>query len=506
MVAQLIPLQSLVIPTPILILVMGGVLAPFMGLLAKRIRFMLREVWAIVVTAVSLYAVYQLYLQVEASVGHVLVISSWGQNPPFSGCFEVDMLGVFMAGSIAFLGLLVAIYSTSYMERETRLTEFYTLFLFLLAGLMGITMAGDFFTLFIFWELMSISSYVLVAFMKQNWGPLEAGFKYFIMSATGSAFLLFSMALLYGMVGNLNFASFAVTFSNATLNPWMITLFSFLLVGFGVKAAIFPLHTWLPDAHPEAPSPVSALLSGVVIETGLYGLIRVLFLIFDPSFFRMPIAVLALLTMTVANLSALKQKDLKRMLAYSSIAQIGYMLVGLAAGTAYGVMGLLLHVFNHSLMKGVAFLSAGSLIHHAETRDIDELKGIGRTMPLTSFTLMVAVLGLGGIPPLNGFISKFILFNSAIGSGLVWLTVAGVLNSALSMGYYLIVVRNLLATPEENHEVHEAPLPMLVVTLFMAVLIIIFGIWPQPAIHVANKAAIGLVENVAEYVSAIFIP
>ena len=119
---------------------------------------------------------------------------------------------------------------------------------------------------------------------------------------------------------------------------------------------------------------------------------------------------------------------------------------------------------------------------------------------------MVAVLGLGGIPPLNGFISKFILFNSAIGSGLVWLTVAGVLNSALSMGYYLIVVRNLLATPEEDHEVHEAPLPMLVVTLFMAVLIIIFGIWPQPAIHVANKAAIGLVENVAEYVSAIFIP
>ena len=506
MVAQLIPLQSLVIPTPVLILVMGGVLAPFMGLLAKRIRFMLREVWAIVVTAVSLYAVYQLYLQVEASVGHVLVISSWGQNPPFSGCFEVDMLGVFMAGSIAFLGLLVAIYSTSYMERETRLTEFYTLFLFLLAGLMGVTMAGDFFTLFIFWELMSISSYVLVAFMKQNWGPLEAGFKYFVMSATGSAFLLFSMAFLYGMVGSLNFASFAVTFSNATLNPWLITLFSFLLVGFGVKAAIFPLHTWLPDAHPEAPSPVSALLSGVVIETGLYGLIRILFLVFDPSFFRMPIAVLAFLTMTVANITALRQKDLKRLLAYSSIAQIGYMLVGLAAGTAYGVMGLLLHIFNHSLMKGVAFLSAGSLIHHAETRDIDELKGIGRTMPLTSFTLVVAMLGLGGIPPLNGFISKFILFNSAIGSGLVWLTVAGVLNSALSMGYYLIVVRNLLATPEEDHGVHEAPLPMLVVTLFMAVLIIVFGVWPQPAIQLANKAAIGLVENVAEYVSAIFIP
>jgi proton-translocating NADH-quinone oxidoreductase chain N len=314
------------------------------------------------------------------------------------------------------------------------------------------------------------------------------------------------MAFLYGMVGSLNFASFVVALSGMDLTPWMMVLFSFLLVGFGVKAAIFPVHTWLPDAHPEAPSPVSALLSGVVIETGLYGLIRILFLVFDPSFFKMPIALLAFLTMTVANLSALRQKDIKRLLAFSSIAQIGYMLVGLAAGTTYGVMGLLLHVFNHSLMKGVAFLSAGSLIHHADTRDIDELRGIGRTMPLTSFTLMVAVLGLGGIPPLNGFISKFIIFNSAIGTGLIWLTVAGVLNSTLSMGYYLIVVRNLLAKPEEDHGIHEAPLPMLVVTLFMAVLIIFFGIWPQPVIQFADKAAIGLVENVVDYVSAIFIP
>ncbi len=499
------PFQGLAVPLPVLVLLVGGVLAPFMGLLAKKNWAMLREVWTIAVTAVSLYTVYGLYLQVEASAGHVLVVSSWGQSPPLSGCFEVDMLGVFMAGCIAFLGLLVAIYSTSYMKRETRLTEFYTLVLFLLAGLVGVTMAGDFFTLFIFWELMSISSYVLVAFMKQNWGPLEAGFKYLVMSATASAFLLFSMAFLYGMTGSLNFASFAVAFWNTPLTPWKIILFSFLIVGFGVKAAIFPLHTWLPDAHPEAPSPVSALLSGVVIETGLYGLTRLLFLVFDPGFFKVPIAVLALLTMTVANISALLQKDLKRLLAFSSIAQIGYMLVGLAAGTTYGVMGLLLHVFNHSLMKGVAFLSAGSLIHYAETRDIDELRGIGRAMPLTSFTLLVAVLGLGGVPPMSGFISKFILFNSAMGSGLAWLTVAGVLNSALSMGYYLIVMRNLLATPKEDHGIHEAPLPMLAVTVLMAVLIVFFGLWPQPAIQLANKAATGLVENVAEYVHIVFM-
>lgn len=504
MVAQMLPLAGFSLPLPVLILLIGGVISPFVGLIAVRSGTRLREAWSFGVTAAALYAVYNLYQQVQAAAGNVLIVSSWGQNPPLSGCFEVDTLGVFMAGSITFLGFLVSIYSTSYMERESRLTEFYTLVLFLLAGLVGVTMAGDFFTLFIFWELMSISSYVLVAFLKQNWGPLEAGFKYLIMSATASAFLLLSMAFLYGMTGNLNFATFAVTFMNTPMTQWMKLLFSVLLIGFGVKAAIFPLHTWLPDAHPEAPSPVSALLSGVVIETGLYALTRVLYLIFDPSFFKLPIAVLALLTMSIANISALYQKDVKRLLAFSSIAQVGYMLVGLAAGTAYGVMGLLLHVFNHSLMKGVAFLSAGSLIHHADTRDIDELRGIGRTMPLTAFSLLVAVLGLGGVPPMNGFVSKVILFNSAMDSGMAWLTVAGVLNSALSMGYYLIVMRSLLATPKESHGLHEAPLPMLGVTMFMAALIILFGFYPQPVIQIANQAAIGLVENVSAYIQAVF--
>jgi len=414
MVAPDLLSQTLQLPLPLAVLLIGGLAMPVLGLLRERARLgRLREAWMFIVTAAAIGSVWLLYQQLRTEPGRILVVSLWGQRPPLGGCFEIDTLSVYMSGSVAFLGFMAAIYSFKYMERESRLTEYYTLVLLMMAGMTGIAMAGDFFTLFIFWELMSLSSYVLVAFLKSRWGPIEAGFKYLIMSATAGAFLLLSMSFLYGMTGTLNFAQLAASLKGAAVTPWMLVLFSSLIIGFGVKSAIVPLHTWLPDAHPEAPSPISALLSGIVIETGLYGLTRVLFLLFDPGFFKLSIAALAVLTMTLANIMALLQQDIKRLLAYSSIAQIGYMLIGLASGTAYGVMGTFLHVFNHSLMKGLAFLSAGSIVHQAETRDIRSLRGVGRMMPFTSFALFVALLGLGGVPATNGFISKFILFNSA---------------------------------------------------------------------------------------------
>jgi len=506
MVAQDFISQGFQIPLPLMVLLLGGIVTPILGLIAERVKIpRLREVWIIVVTTGAFCSVYFLYQQLRTVSGNVIVMLFWGQSPPFGGCFEIDMLSIFMAGSISFLGFLVAIYSVSYMEKESRLTEFYTLVTFMMAGMTGIVMAGDFFTLFIFWELMSLSSYVLVAFLKRRWGPIEAGFKYLLMSATASAFLLLSMSLIYGMTGTLNFAFLAISLREVALSPWIFMLFSSLIIGFGVKSAIVPLHTWLPDAHPEAPSPISALLSGIVIETGLYGLTRVLYLAFDPGFFQIPIAVLAVLTMTLANVTALLQQDLKRLLAYSSIAQIGYMLIGLASGTAYGVMGLFLHIFNHSLMKGMAFLSAGSIVHKTNTRDISSLRGIGRMMPVTSISLFIALLGLGGVPATNGFISKFILFNSAIGTGMAWLAIAGVLNSALSMAYYLRILITFIsrAQGDENIEAREVHPLMVGVTLVMAILIIVFGLWPAPIISFANKASRTLFEGMVTYVNAV---
>lgn len=449
-------------------------------------------------------SVYVLYQQVKATANGVLLMYSWGQAPPLSGCFEIDMLSVYMAGSIAFLGLLVAVYSISYMEHETRLTEFYTLVTFMMAGLFGIVMSGDMFTLFIFWELMGLSSYVLVAFLKQNWGPIEAGFKYLIMSATAGAFLLLSMALLYGMAGTLNFAALASSMRGATLSPWLVLVFSTLVIGFGVKSAIVPLHTWLPDAHPEAPSPISALLSGIVIETGLYAMTRVLYVVFEPSVFRLPMTMLAIITMSLGNIMALRQNDVKRLLAYSSIAQVGYMLIGITTGLSYGLLGTFLHIFNHSMMKGMAFLAVGSIVHETGTRDLNELKGIGRKMPYTTVAVIIAFLGLGGVPGTSGFISKFILFSSSIGAGVSILAVFGVLNSALSMAYYLRVIMTFVnGEGMEGVQVKEAPALMLGVTLVMAFLVILFGFFPGPIMGIASDASKSLIEGLGNYIGAV---
>jgi formate hydrogenlyase subunit 3/multisubunit Na+/H+ antiporter MnhD subunit len=301
------------------------------------------------------------------------------------------------------------------------------------------------------------------------------------------------MAIIYGMTGTLNFAALADSLRGASVSPWIFALFSTLVVGFGVKSAIVPLHTWLPDAHPEAPSPISALLSGIVIETGLYALTRVLFISFEPGIFKLPMAFLAVLTMTLANVMALLQSDIKRLLAYSSIAQIGYMLVGLAAGTAYGAMGLFLHVFNHSMMKGMAFLAAGSIVHETGTRDLKSFRGVGKMMPITSFSLFITLLGLGGVPGTNGFISKYHLFSAAFGSGLGWLGIMGVLNSALSMAYYIRIMQILLGSPEEGFNVHEAPIPIIV----------FLGIWPAPIINFATKASEALVNGLSTFIGAV---
>ena len=497
------PLSASFLPLPLAVLLLGGGTLPLIGLLAEKTGLRrLRELWAIAFSALNLISIYLLYQELRASPGRVIVSSLLG-SPPLAGCFEIDTLGVYMAGCVALLGFLAVVYSYRYMEEESRLTEFYTLVLLMMAGMTGVALAGDFFTLFVFWEMMGVSSYVLVAFLKYRWGPIEAGFKYLIMSATGSAFLLLSMSLIYGMSGTLNFAYLSASLRGVEPSPWLLLLLATLIVGFGVKSAIVPFHTWLPDAHPEAPGPISALLSGIVIETGLYALMRVTYLTFTPSVYRSVFAALAVITMTVANIMALLQNDLKRLLAYSSISQIGYMLIGLSTGTAYGLMGALLHILNHSLMKGLAFLAAGNITHQTGMRDIEKLRGVGRMMPYTMLCLSISLLGLGGVPATNGFISKFILFSSAIGAGMPILAVAGVLNSALSMAYYLRVIKNFISTPEGEFEAEEAPILMVAVNILMALLIILLGLWPQPAIRYADAASKMLVEGLGRYVQAV---
>ena len=491
------------IPTPLFVM-LSPIIVFLLGFIGENIRVeKLREAAAVVMSGAGVVAVYILYLMLKSTPDGILVFYLQA-SPPLAACFEIDMLGIFIAFSVTLLTFFATLYSIRYMEHDTRLTEFYTLLAAMSVGMMGVAFAGDFFTLFVFWELMCIASYVLVAFRKDTWGPIEAGFKYIVMSALGATIIFLAMAFLYGMAGTVNFAQLSYALRGQPMGLWRYMVFGLLVVGFGIKAAVVPLHTWLPDAHPEAPSPISAMLSGMLIETGLYGLCRVLFLVYEPPSFSMTVAALSVATMCFANLLALLQQDIKRLLAYSSIAQMGYMLVGLSAGSAYGILGLAAHVFNHSLMKGLAFLSSGSLIHSTGTRDIGKMKGLGRMMPVTTLTLFIALLGLGGVPSTNGFVSKFILFNSALGAGMWWLAVIGVLNSAFSMAYYLRLMKTLVSTPEEERlKVREAPALMVGVTVAMAVLIVVFGVYPAPVVGFADVASKALVDGLSQYIGAV---
>ncbi len=479
---------------------------PIVGWLAQKIGLnRIRDVYAILGFMLSGYALIGLYEEVSKSRIILIKIATFG--PPLGACLVIDTLSIFMAFTFLLLSIFVSVYSVRYMEHETRVTEYYALFLGMVAGMIGVVFAGDFFTFFIFWELMCVTSYVLVAFRKELWAPIEAAFKYLIMSTFGSVTIFFAMSFLYGMVGTLNFAHLATSIRTVTPNYWLYLTIAMIVVGFGIKAAIVPFHTWLPDAHPEAPSSVSALLSGILIACGIYGLSRILILIFNPAQFQWGIlvAILSVITMTIGNFMALLQSDVKRLLAYSSIAHIGYILVGVAVATETGLGGAFLHVFNHSLMKGLAFLCAGAFIHQAGTRKLNELAGIGRRMPISAFVFCVALLALLGVPSLNGFISKLILVKAAIEANASILAIVLVINSVFSAAYYLRIMQIImLASPARKiAKVKEAPLAMVIPMCMMALLIVFFGVYPEPVTVFAEKTASAIL-NVQEFIKLVY--
>jgi len=458
-----------------------------------------KEVSSILVLVISLYFLYPLYEKVSAGV----LVLPWAYLPGGS-CLVVDMLSIFMAFIFISMGLLAAVYSVRYMANDTGL-QFYTLLVLTITGMVGVAFAGDFFSLFIFWELMCLTSYVLVAYRKETWEPLEATFKYFTMSGVGVVLIVFAMSLLYGVTGSLNFAEIAKLLSTAsTSNPWLVLILILFIVGFGIKATIVPFHTWAPDAYAAAPSPISSILSGAANKSSIYVLLRllVLVLIFAKFHWLVIVAMLSAITMTVANVSALMQQDIKRLLAYSSVAQIGYILVGFAAGNLYGYTGTVFYMFNEAFMKGLAFLCAGILINQAGTRSIRGLSGYGRVLPLSSIALSISLLSLAGVPPFSGFMCKLIIFLAAFQSGMAWLALLVALNSAFSLAYYLPIILILFQSKPAAVKRMRSPITMLIPILFMVGLIVLFGVWPDPALNFAKEAVYDLTNRHA-YISSI---
>ncbi len=487
----MINFQNINLIYPFLSLIVFALLTPLIDYLGRKIKFKyLSGVWATLGFIAAIYFIYKDYLIVQVT------------GKQFYTVFFADMLTIYVSTLFLGMGLIATFYSIRYMEHDTGLTTYYTLVQTMIAGMVGVTFSGDLFTLFIFWEMMSISSYVLVAFRKEEMEPVEAALKYFVMSSSGSATYLFSIALIYGLTGTLNLQYLTKLAFSGSPPPLFYLSLGMMIVAFGIKASIVPFHTWLPDAHPAAPSPISALLSGVVIKTGIYALLRVFFTVFKPEVFNygMILVVLSILTMTIGNLTALLQKDIKRLLACSTVTQVGFILIGVSAAVysknaqtaLFGLTSSLFHILNHAVMKGLAFLAAGVIIHQFHTRDINQLSGTGRVSPLIGVSLSISLLALGGVPPLNGFMSKWMLFTSAIEAGLPLLAAIGMLNSAFSIGYYLwLIQRIMIGKPEKtvkNRNSIIVTLPIIVLTI----LCIVIGLFPETPVKLAETAASAL--------------
>lgn len=492
--------RSTMFTLPLDLLLVFTALTPLVGWAATKFRRApLAGAFAAAGLALSGASLYTLFLDVTGA--GVISTPRLGE---FSAYIRVDMLGVVMAVVFVGVGMAAAFYSIFYMEKEPGSPIFFTLLLAMVSGMVGVVFAGDLFTLFVFWELMCISSYVLVAFRRGSGEHVEAAFKYLVMSGAGSATVLLGMSFLYGMSGTLNLEGLASAFAHAPPDPWLFLAAVIVLAGFGVKAAIVPLHTWLPDAHSAAPSPISAMLSGVVIEVGVIALCRVCFSAFTPvqAQWLALLMALSVLTMVVGNIMPLLQTDLKRLLAYSSIGHVGYMIAGLSIGTQLALTGAFLHIFNHALMKGVAFLCAGAIIYRLGTRQMDEMAGIGRRMPVTAIAFSISLLALLGMPPLNGFISELTIVTAAFGADVAWLGIVVIANSVLSAAFYLRVVRIIMqpARSEKVMAAKEAPLGMLIPICVMGVMIVIFGLWPDPVMRLMHDAAAGVLALVAQVV------
>jgi len=433
-----------------------------------------------------------------------LVVSLGGFRPPFCINLVAGPVGMLFSAIIALVGLLVSIYALDYI-RQGATEKYHMLFLLLLTGATGVVLTGDIFNLFVFFEILCISSYALVAYLRDKAG-IESAVKYLIQGAVGSSLLLIGIGLLYGQFGTLNMADIAAHISSASPMSLFVPMV-LMITGLGVEAAIFPLNAWLPDAHSSAPSSISAILSGIAIEVGLYAVARVVFTIFGASSIFLFLAFLGITTLLVGEMCAFSQNNIKRMLAYSSIGQIGLILFALAMATSGGVTGGLFQLLSHTLAKALLFLAVGYMIYRTGSLQISALEGMGKRMPLTCLAFTIGAFSLVGLPPFMGFPSKFLIVRAALAhGGTIFVVLVGLalLGTVIEAAYFFRVVQVLyfkrgggrqetqnaaLASTGPEPGRKEAPVVALIPMFILVVLIIGIGIYPKIVTHVLNSAA-----------------
>jgi len=405
-----------------------------------------------------------------------------------------------IVSAIGALVLIAAHTSVSVEVSKSKQTLFYVLYLLCLAGLLGIVATGDIFNVFVFLEISSLASYALIAYGRDR-RALWAAYQYLVVGTIGATFFLIGIGFLYSLTGTLNMADLAVRIPPLGASKTLYTAFAFMVVGICLKLALFPLHLWLPNAYAYAPSIVTAFLAATATKVAVYLLIRLDYSVFGTKFITsvLPLhnifLILGLVGVFVASLVAIQQPNIKRLFAYSSVAQIGYMIIGMGIGTTMGLQATLLHLFNHALMKGALFLALAAVVYRIGSVDISAFRGLGKTMPLTMAAIVIGGLSLVGVPLTVGFVSKWYLILAAFNADLWFVALLVVIGSILALYYvwgiieaaYFCSQNDGLSPVQQGRQ--EAPLSLLIPVWILIVANIYFGIDTRLTVDISAQAA-----------------
>ncbi|PIW27097.1 MAG: cation:proton antiporter [Rhodospirillales bacterium CG15_BIG_FIL_POST_REV_8_21_14_020_66_15] len=479
---------------PVLQVVVPLLCAPICVLLRHA---KLSWLWATIVTWLVFFIALVLLGKVLAGGLIIYEIGNW--PPPWGIEYRIDAANALVLVIITAIGAITLPYAKASVEKEVsepRIYLFYLMYMLCLTGLIGITTTADAFNLFVFLEISSLSSYVLIS-LGGSRRALTASYRYLVMGTLGATFYIIGVGMMYMMTGSLNMADLATLLPAVDHTRTVLAAFAFVVVGLGLKLAMFPLHTWLPNAYAFAPSAVTVFLASTATKVAIYALLRLVLTVFggtdlfNVTHISLMLVILAVIGMFAGAFVAIFQKDVKRMLAYSSVSQVGYMVLGIGLATAAGVTGSIVHLFNHAVMKGAAFMAVGAMFYVVGSVRLDDLAGIGKRMPVTTAVFLVAGLSLIGTPVTVGFISKWQLVQAAIELGW-WYVAAGVLlSSLLAIAYVwrVVEVAYLQAPPEGAALRTEAPVSMLVPMIVLAAAAVWFGIDGDTTLRLAGEAA-----------------
>ncbi len=402
-----------------------------------------KDIWGIAIALVATLAL--LILSVSEFItldGETQTYEMGGWIVPIGIVLVKDALTCFMLIITSLISFTSLLYSIQYIRHLSMDWKYYALFMLLLAGMNGVTITGDLFNLFVFMEVALLAAFSLVAYGGRA-EEFEASFKYAVMGAVSSSIVLIGIAVTYSTTSTLTLAGIAKALHAAdpALALWIGAIF---LAGFGLKAAAMPFHAWLPDAHSSAPAPISSMLSGVLIKVlGIYVLVRIFFHVLGaPQIFMTLFLVIGGISVVISGLLSVGQWDIKRLLAYSSISQIGYILLGLGLATPLGILGAVFHIFNHAVFKALLFYNAGSVEMITGTRDLHKMGNLGKLMPVTSATSLIASLAISGIPPFNGFFSKLLIIIALVQAGHPIYAVIAIAGSLLTLAALMKVQRH----------------------------------------------------------------